>query len=138
MESLKRRHVIVLQVLKTLDESMRLLNENVTELHLAWSLSDSVIKRFEYTIDTFWKYLKLYLEETGIVQETTGSPKNVLRLAVEAGCITKEEHNMLHEAISARNETSHSYNHELAKEMVQRIPRYYTVIKTVTERLQPE
>jgi nucleotidyltransferase substrate binding protein (TIGR01987 family) len=137
MEKLKMRHMVVVQVLKTLDESLQLFNKSEKESSLWWSLSDSVIQRFEYSIDTFWKYLKLYLEEKGMVQETTGSPKNVLRFAVEADCITKDEYDILHDAISDRNETSHSYDHEVAREIVQSIPAYYATMKVVTERLQP-
>lgn len=136
MEALKERREIVLQVLKTLDDSISLFNECAVESRLSWALADSIIQRFEYTIDTFWKYLKLYLEQTGMVQETIGSPKGVLRFAFEAKLITHEEHEILRAAIMDRNDTSHSYNHELAKEIVERIPEYYETIKMVVERLR--
>jgi nucleotidyltransferase substrate binding protein (TIGR01987 family) len=136
MESLKLRHAVVMQTLKTLNDAMKLFNESEKESLQWWSNSDSMIHRFEYTIDTFWKYLKLYLEETGKIQETIGSPKGILRAAAEAGCITQDEYDILHDGVSDRNDTSHSYNHELAREIVERIPQYYMTIKIIAERLQ--
>ena len=138
MESLATRHAIVMQVLKTLHTSIQLFNAGVKESEQWWANSDSVIQRFEYSIDTFWKYLKLYLKFKGLAPETTGSPKDVLRVAQEVGCITADEYEVLRDAVQDRNETSHSYNHDLAIEIVQRVPEYYEVIKEVITRLKPE
>lgn len=136
MEGLKEKRIIVVQVLRTLHDSIELFNESAQESRLWWSLSDSLIQRFEYTIDTFWKYLKLYLEKMGMVQEVLGSPRGVLRAAFEVSCIMRDEYEMLLEAVQDRNVTSHTYNHELARDIVSRIPAYYAVIDAIVERLK--
>ena len=50
---------------------------------------DSVIQRFEYSVDTVWKYLKEYLQlSLGIVQT---HPKPVFRECLSAKLINEED-----------------------------------------------
>ena len=43
---------------------------------------DSIIQRFEYTYESFWKFLKKYLELIRNA-ENVNSPKNVFRACVK-------------------------------------------------------
>ena len=74
------------------------------------ALRDSIIKKFEYTIELSWKTIKAYLEEEGY--EEMSSPRKVLKQAFESNIINDEEvwSNML----EARNSTAHTYDEEKA------------------------
>ena len=97
---------------------------------------DSVIKRFEYNSDLFWKYLKKYIE---IVSETTieyNSPKPVIRQAYSVGILSEKETESSLELIKDRNLTSHIYKEEIAEHLTKTIPEYYKLMHTIIERLQ--
>ena len=69
-----------------------------------------LIQSFEYTHELAWKVLKDYLEEQGFT-DIIGS-KNATRIAFKEGLIYQGEVWMA--MIEARNQTSHSYNLEVA------------------------
>ncbi len=98
-------------------------------------LRDAMIQRFEYSIDIFWKFLKLYLEANEMVVVDPASPRPVLRAAFDCQLITRQEYDALLKCITARNFTAHTYNEELAEKIKQEIPLYYTTMKTVIERI---
>ena len=78
MESLETKYQVVMQTLKTLHESLEVIrNPKYKELHN--ELRDSVIKRFEYSMDTFWKYLKEYLGSEHKINIIISSPKAIFR-----------------------------------------------------------
>lgn len=97
---------------------------------------DSVIKRFELSLDTFLKYLKFFLEETkGVVQN---SPKPIMRECYRNGIITEDEGNLALAMIDTRNLTSHIYREEIAEQIVHQIPAYYKFMQRVLIKTQPE
>lgn len=55
------------------------------------AVQDSLIKRFEYTLEIAWKICKKHLEEEGFAEATTGSPKSIIRLAAQRNLITNPE-----------------------------------------------
>lgn len=69
-----------------------------------------LIQSFEYTHELAWKVLKDYLEAQGFT-EIIGS-KNATRLAFKEGLI--DDGDVWMEMIAARNETSHTYNLDIA------------------------
>jgi nucleotidyltransferase substrate binding protein (TIGR01987 family) len=90
MEALESRYQASLQALKTLKDSLDLLDSAKSE-KLYESLRDSVIKRFEYSMDTFWKFCKEYLEtKQGVVLEVA-SPKSIFRACLNAKIMNDEE-----------------------------------------------
>lgn len=80
------------------------------------AIQDSLVKRFEYTLETAWKSCKRYLKEEGFLEASTGSPKSIMRLAGEAGIIGNVE-NWIH-YINARQSTYHDYSEQKAKEIL--------------------
>jgi len=78
------------------------------------ALRDSIIQRFEYCTDLFWKVLKIHLEEIEKVTLSTYSPVGVIRAAVEARIITEDQGQGCLEMIKSRNLTSHIYHEEVA------------------------
>jgi nucleotidyltransferase substrate binding protein (TIGR01987 family) len=76
-----------------------------------------LIQSFEFTHELAWNVLKDYLEHKGITG-MIGS-KDVSRAAFKNGLIEQGEYWM--EMIAARNLTSHTYNPEVAQEIVRNI-----------------
>ena len=135
MEKLKQSYDIALQTLKTLLEAIELLEETVPQKYYL-TFCDSVIQRFEYSIDNFWKFIKLYATEVSKVTIDLSSPKAIIREAFNAKIITQEEFESLIRAITRRNETSHAYNKELAHTILEEIPHYYEVMQNIMDRLK--
>ena len=55
------------------------------------AVQDSLIKRFEYTLETAWKTCKRHLEAEGFVEAKTGSPKSIIRLAAQRNLLSNPE-----------------------------------------------
>jgi nucleotidyltransferase substrate binding protein (TIGR01987 family) len=137
MEVLEIRYQAVQQALTTLDTSIILFEKSVdSDLHDA--LRDSIIKRFEYSIDTFWKYLKEYLEIIAKVTVPIISPKAVFRASLDSKLVSLHEFNILITMVDSRNLTSHAYNKILAIKIGQDIPDYYHILVIIIDRVKPQ
>lgn len=81
---------------------------------------DGVIKRFEFTFEIFWKTLKIFLEDQGILCK---SPKSCLIEGFRFGMFSDEAVylNMLED----RNLTSHVYDQLTSNEIFERIRKEY-------------
>jgi nucleotidyltransferase substrate binding protein (TIGR01987 family) len=97
-------------------------------------LRDSLIKRFEYCIDMFWKMLREYIiEEHGI--DVPASPKAVIKVAVDLYIITDDQHKLFVSAINDRNLTSHSYHEEVAQQIASHVIYYYQNMHALVKKL---
>lgn len=94
---------------------------------------DSVIQRFEYTLEVFWKYLRVYLETQNGVMEKVGS-KNVVREAVRVRLMTEHEGLTAMDMIETRNLTSHLYRLEVAQMIEAKIPGYIGLMEAIVSR----
>jgi nucleotidyltransferase substrate binding protein (TIGR01987 family) len=74
---------------------------------------DSVIQRFEFTVELSWKVLQRYLKFSGVGEPLT--PKNVFREAAKLG-IVKDPKTWIR-FVDARNLSSHTYKESLAEEV---------------------
>ncbi len=72
------------------------------------ALRESVVQRFEYTLETAWKTCKRHLSEQGFMEAATGSPKSVMRLAFSCGLIRDAAPWLQY--IDARRNTAHDYS----------------------------
>ena len=81
--------------------------EEVLALEKNDIVRDATIQRFEYTVEVFWKALKIYLRETAGIDAAT--PKTVLREAGAADVLTVDEVILGLAMIDDRNETSSVY-----------------------------
>ncbi len=133
MGSLETRSVAVSKCLIALNKSIQLFqSKRYSELHD--ELRDSVIQRFEFSIDTLWKFLREYLEiKKGVIFDIV-SPKEVLRSALQINFITDSEYEIFLDMLNDRNLTSHTYNELLAEEIAQHILAYYDFMKSIVER----
>ena len=77
------------------------------------AVQDSLVKRFEYTLEVAWKTCKRHLGEEGFMQAATGSPKDIMRLALEAGLITDLQGWL--DYINVGQNTSHDYSEDKAE-----------------------
>lgn len=118
---------------KRLTASWRALNTLESALLEKQSeiVQDACIQRFEYTLDQFWKTLKVVLEEESGVR--AGSPKSVLR----AWAVHKNYDSMYIESlllmVDDRNLTTHLYDQETAQLIYSRLPQYAKIMREVLE-----
>lgn len=135
----KKRYEVITQALNTLDEilqhSLELKNSQNTDPLSKRLVRDSTIKRFEYSIDTFWKFLKLYLEKKQSVVFQPPAPREVIRVAWQTGLMIEEEYDVLFKCVADRNLIAHSYNESLADQIEMRIPKYYSTMKAIIDRI---
>ncbi len=94
-----------------------------------------LIQGFEFTHELAWKVLKDYLEYEGI-QGLIGS-RSTVREAFKQGLIADGEVWM--DMIEKRNLSSHTYNLDLASDLVEAIhDTYYPSFLALKKRLDPE
>lgn len=80
-----------------------------------------MIQAFEYTHELAWKTIKDLLQEKG--DNTLLGSKDVTRAAFKLGLLEDGETWM--DMIKSRNQTSHTYNEEVATEIVNSIINHY-------------
>lgn len=132
MEKLKLRAETATKALKTLEE--------IIELPYSTIIRDASIKRFEYSFDIFWKFIKDYLR----VREGTEctSPKSCFREAFKVGILSEEETVKTLEMTDDRDLSTHTYDEEALVEIYQQIKDYWylmdKVCRRVVDRLEAE
>ncbi len=80
-------------------------------------IQDSLIQRYEYTIELAWKTMKDYLEEEGFMD--VSSPKKAVRKAFSEGMI--QDGTAWITALNDRNRTTHAYEETMASEVTEAI-----------------
>ena len=94
---------------------------------------DGTLHRFEFTFELAWKTLKDYMEYNGII-ETTGSPREVLKIAFASGLI--EDGETWIDMMLARNSLSHLYDEKTSKKIYNDIKeKYIKLIENLNEVL---
>lgn len=128
MERLKQRYMLTQKEFITLDKAITDFGKSNPKDPYFMALRDSLIQRFEYSIDTFWKFLKLYVtEKHGI--ETIGSPKVFFKACLDTKIVDNKEYTACIKMIDDRNMSSHTYLEGLAQEISTAIPTYYPILK---------
>jgi len=106
----KQRFNNYLRALATLTEAVQLAEERqLTRLE-----EQGTVHAFEFTHELAWDVLKEYLEDKGIIGLI--GPKDAAREAFRNGLIDDGQAWM--DMIKARNLSSHTYNEEIAEEIV--------------------
>ena len=97
---------------------------------------DSVLKRFEFTSNTVWKYLKSFLEvRFGVVHN---SPKPVIRECFRNNLITKQETHLARDIITVCKMSSYIYWDEIAEEIWKHVPNYYNLMHKMLFDMAPK
>lgn len=141
MEKLKLKYNQLNSALERLSEAVidyeQSLKNNTSE-RLIDSLRDSMIQRFEFSLDLFWKYLKIYLEKKMAINIDFNSPKNVVRDACKTKLLSEIDTKVTLTMIDDRNMSSHIYKEEIADDIAKRIPMHFKIMAKYTEKLTPK
>lgn len=98
---------------------------------------EGLIQRFEYCYELFINTLRDLMLYRGAIKEELNGNRAVLSEALAKGYIS--EHDLWREMLLARNDTSHSYNDEIAVEVTNKIHKvFYPLMKELFERLKKE
>lgn len=125
MEKLKLRAEAATKALKTLEE--------IIELPYSTIIRDASIKRFEYSFDIFWKFIKDYLRVREGIE--CASPKSCFREAFKAGILSEEETVKTLEMTDDRNLSTHTYDEEAVEEIYHQIKDYWYLMDKVCRRV---
>lgn len=94
-------------------------------------LQAGLIQTYEFTFELAWKTLKDYLEMEGF---TVPSPRATFRQAFQSGYI--QQGDVWLKALNDRNLTAHTYDDEVAKEVIADIQQtYYFLLKDLHQWL---
>lgn len=117
--------------LARLERAVARLGEALAEPHDAPLAIDGTIQRFEFVFELFWKTFKHVLEEEGV---QTATPREALRGAYAAGLISDEKTWL--ELLQARNETSHTYDDEIARRVYSTVRASFHELADALARLR--
>ena len=136
MEKLELDLIQLTKALRSLHDALMLQSESfvISRHDLLLAAEDSTIKRFEYSYDSFWKFLKRYIEQKHNIQDLK-SPKKVFLCSVNLGICSLDEGNIFIDMADSRNETSHTYNIEASRLILSFIPGYQAAMLAVTNRV---
>ena len=137
MEKVIKRYEMALQTLETLKIVLDKLQGDVPEEYCL-ELRDSAIQRFEYSIDTFWKFLKIYMQDYLKMSVESAAPRAIIKDALTADLLSREEFEKLMNAITNRNETSHAYNESIAQGVLEELPELYDLMHGIIMRIKIE
>lgn len=130
MERLDLDLIQVKKAIKSLEKAFLVANQlaetNNPDFILA--AQDSIIQRFEYCYDIFWKFLKKYLKTVHDLNDAN-SPYRVFHICVRLEICSLEQGNIFLNMAEARNETSHTYSIESARNILIDVPIYYAAMK---------
>lgn len=119
--------------LSRLDEAFSLWKSYKPDNILYPHLRDSVIQRFEFTADIFWKRLKEFLAEAHKIN--VASPKSTFQECYNQKIIDASEYSSLLDMIDDRNNTSHRYNEEMAEIIAARTHGHSALIHAIVQRI---
>lgn len=100
---------------KSVHNLLEVLHKDMTPIE-----QDAAIKRFELAFETCWKVLRGIIIDKGLNRFDT--PKDVFKYAVLLNWIDDE--NVWLEIIKTRNLTVHTYNENLAQDIILDLPRF--------------
>ena len=93
---------------------------------------DATIQRFEFTFESVWKALKLYLEHQG---HECGGPRQTLKTAFAENLILSEmEADVWIQMLEDRNLTTHAYDEHLAKNIYEHVVKDYAAMLAEMDR----
>lgn len=145
MEKINQRLSTMFQTLQKLSNALNLFQKYKTLItpisseeneKIFLGMRDSLIQRFEYSTDLFWKLLKIYLEEIERINIYVTSPRGIIREMVRTKIITEEQGSLCMEMVQNRNETSHIYHQEVADNIAQKVPQFYTLMLSISTLIE--
>ncbi len=106
----------------TLNSCWEVYNLKKDDASIADIVADSCVKRFEYTMETSLKLMRKYLKLVYAKDDKELTVNNIFRLMAGYDMIPNWENWKLY--YTKRNDTSHEYNIEKARELLKIIPQF--------------
>lgn len=102
--------------------------ENLQDIYSYHEPYDNVVitglvRLYEICFEQSWKAMKEILTIHGVAESQTGSPRQILKSAYQAGMITDEE--LWLDTLVSRNNVAHAYNRDIAKDIVEKTKKQY-------------
>ena len=97
-------------------------------------LRDAVIQRFEYTMDLSWKLIQHALKNEQVEDSAIRTKRDLFRDGARRGWIV--DPTRWFQYYDARNESSHTYNAEVAQRVFQRAIAFLPESKILCEKLK--
>jgi len=133
-ENFKNCYIALGKSITTQNEVEKMSLDNPAVQNLLESVNAGVIKHFELTYETGWKFLKEYLLVT--YNREALSPKNLFRACQDVRIFPEIIVNELITLADARNETTHIYSKILAQEVCNAIEKHYEVFGKILEMIK--
>ena len=94
-----------------------------------------LVALYEICFEQSWKMMKELLEDSGVAEGRTGSPRQILKAAYQAGMIREEE--LWLDALISRNNVAHAYNQAIALDIVRKTKKlYYAMFAALKEEVE--
>lgn len=122
--------------MQTLQEALTVLEQIAADDPFFKFLRDSLIQRFEYCTDMFWKLLREYIMEVHGL-EVPASPRGTFKQAYELDMFNNDQYVLLLAAIADRNLSSHAYQEDIANRIYKHVDSYYRLMLELSEKLNP-
>lgn len=91
---------------------------------------------FEICFEQAWKAMKESLDNSGFDESKTGSPRQLIKTAYQARMINEE---VWLNALVSRNNVSHSYNREIAMDIIMKTKnQYYDMFVNLKDALEKD
>ena len=82
-----------------------------------------LVALYEICFEQSWKLMKELLEENGVAEAKTGSPRQILKSAYQAGLFLEED--LWMEALAESNNVAHAYHQAVAIDIVRQTKNVY-------------
>ncbi len=119
--------------LATLQESWQVYQSDLDD-KMRNIVADSCIQRYEYTVETSWKIMKRYLKLEYGKSDLELTVNNIFRFMVGYNMIENWE-NWKNYYVH-RNDISHEYNPQKARELLEIIPSFIKDVKILITSLE--
>jgi nucleotidyltransferase substrate binding protein (TIGR01987 family) len=122
--------------LERFKKSLEIFKKTEEGSHLYTLIRDSVIQRFEFTFDIFWKCLKDVLSEKYKIN--IASPRFIFRESFTQQLITKQELEVFENMINDRNNTSHGYDEMMSEKIARKALSHYDYMINVSKKIKKQ
>ena len=98
-------------------------------------ITAGLVGLYEICFEQSWKAMKEILENEGFDMATSCSPRQIIKTAYQAGMFNDEDTWL--EALVSRNNVSHSYNEDVALDIINATKeKYYRMFQDLREVLE--
>ncbi|MCF7800138.1 nucleotidyltransferase substrate binding protein [Candidatus Babeliales bacterium] len=134
MEDLSKRLKVLSGALSHFEEVLEIFRTLSTSDIIHMYIRDSVIIRFEFSVDIFWKCLKDYLEKEHKI--IVVSPRSVFKECLNQKFIDAKELKILENMLCDRNDTPYTYDEGVAEEIAKHAYDYFDLMSDIKSKIK--